>query len=62
MITLDCSTEGASIGYQIIGKKETPNDKVWNVYTEPVILPKKKKLITKAHRIGYAVSEAVEVR
>lgn len=62
MVRLSCSTEGAAIGYQIIGKKGKPNDEAWSIYQEAILLPKGKKLVAKAHRLGYAVSEAVEVK
>lgn len=61
-ITLSCETDGAAIGFQIIGKKEEPNENAWSVYTGPINLPKKKKIVAKAHRIGYAISESVEIR
>ena len=59
MITLSSLTKGASIGYQIIGKEEEEG-KVWEVYTDSFEVPKGKKLITIAHRIGFKASERVE--
>ncbi|MEM6801882.1 MAG: sulfatase [Bacteroidota bacterium] len=59
MITLSSKTEGASIGYQMVGKDEEAG-KVWEVYKEAFEVPKGKKLITVAHRIGFKRSEHVE--
>ncbi len=58
-IVIACSTEGASIGYKVIGSDETV-PKSWSVYQEPFSLPSGNKLLVKAHRIGFKPSEIVE--
>ncbi len=55
---ITCKTEGASIGYQILSGKETAG-KTWQVYTGPLELGRKEKLVAVAHRIGYKPSARV---
>lgn len=56
-IKLSCSTEGASIGYQL-------NDQIgyerWMLYHEPLKLKKSQKLVVRSQRIGYKISAPVE--
>ncbi len=59
-IKMDCSTEGASIGYKIINRQDTP-PKSWSVYTEPFEVSDDKRLLVQAHRIGYKASEVVKI-
>ena len=60
-ITLECATEGASIGYKTIDKDgTTPN--VWSVYQKPFEVPAGSGLIVQAYRIGFVPSEIVETR
>ena len=59
-ITLRSTTEGASIGYQILAEGEGSGSH-WHVYTEPVTLPDGHRLHALAHRLGYAPSEVVTV-
>lgn len=57
LIELVCATEGASIGYQTgdrIGGEQ------WMVYHEPIRLKEGQKLVARAKRIGYQISEAAE--
>lgn len=59
-INISCSTDGASIGYKIIGKDgKTP--KVWSIYQAPFKMPEMAHLLIQAHRIGFRPSEIVEV-
>ncbi|WP_136480747.1 sulfatase family protein [Cognatitamlana onchidii] len=59
LVQVTCETEGASIGYKIIGQDgNTPQS--WEVYQGPVQLPEGFKLMVQAHRIGFAPSEVVE--
>lgn len=51
-VTINCATEGASIGYKIIEDGEEPGS--WSVYTGPFELPEGAELEVVAHRIGYA--------
>jgi hypothetical protein len=59
-IKIDCTTEGASIGYKIIKGQDTP-PKSWFIYTKPFKVPQDKNLLIKAHRIGYKASKMVKV-
>lgn len=61
-ISLSCATEGAAIGYQLVGKKEDAGSENWSIYTGPVQLPKGKKLVAKAHRIGYKPSVEITLK
>jgi hypothetical protein len=58
--TLKSDTEGANIGYQVLGAGEEPGE-VWEVYTGPVSVEPDKHLVAVAHRIGYKPSEPIEV-
>ena len=51
-------TEGAAIGFQWV-EAGTEADKTWQVYTKPLPIVEGKKLLTRAHRIGYRASELV---
>ena len=53
-----CKTKGASIAYQIV-KKNQKVGKHWQVYQEPIALPKEAKLYVMAHRIGYLKSKTI---
>lgn len=57
-LRLFTTTEGASIGYQILepGAMETDH---WLLYTSPIVLPSDQILKALAHRIGYAPSRIV---
>ncbi|MUH37544.1 DUF229 domain-containing protein [Zobellia amurskyensis] len=59
LITMSCSTEGASLGYKIIDKEGTKT-KVWNVYQKPLKIPVGSKVVAQAYRIGYTPSKIVE--
>ena len=58
-ITLDCATQGASIGYKIVDKDRAATE-VWTVYQKPFEIPEGSKVIAQAYRIGYVPSETVE--
>nr|MUH39807.1 DUF229 domain-containing protein [Zobellia laminariae] len=59
LITMSCSTVGASLGYKIIDKEGTIT-KVWNVYQKPFKIPVGSKVVAQAYRIGYTPSKIVE--
>ena len=59
-IKIDCPTKGASIGYKIMNDQGTL-PKAWSVYTKPFEISTDKKLLVKAHRIGYKASEMVRI-
>ena len=59
-VTLTSATEGANIGYQVLGTGEELGD-VWQVYTGPVELNTGERLVAVAHRIGYKPSEEIKV-
>jgi hypothetical protein len=53
-ITLNCNTEGASIGYQT---DEDIGTKFWQLYTKPIDLEGIEKICARATRIGYKASK-----
>jgi arylsulfatase A-like enzyme len=55
MLTIDCATEGASIGYR------QPGERAWRVYTKSVEVPAGDYELV-AHRIGFKPSEIVPVK
>ncbi len=55
-ITMECKTEGASIGYRNMGDPATP----WKVYTAPFKVENGTQLEIVAHRIGFIPSETVQ--
>jgi len=55
-VSINCKTEGASIGYKI-----NPKAQSWKVYSKPFEVKPKDKLIVKAHRIGYVPSETITI-
>ncbi len=60
-VTLTCGTEGASIAYLISDKDFTPDlNAGWQVYYEPVKVPRGKYLYVMSQRIGYKESEIVK--
>ena len=52
-VTVTCATPGASIAYH------TGNDKRWQVYTNPISVPKGQSVTAVAMRIGYSKSPEV---
>ena len=58
IVSLNCTTPGASIGYKIFESDKEPE--VWQVYTEPLKLGGSETLKYQAHRIGYEPSEIQE--
>ncbi len=59
IVSLSCATEGASIGFQLddqIGSER------WMLYNEPLKLKKGQKIIMRAKRIGYKISEPGELQ
>lgn len=56
-VSLSSATEGASLGYQLLGASDTLL-KRWEVYTGPISIPEGKQMVAIAHRIGYSPSEA----
>ena len=58
-IELVTSTEGGSIGYQILNNNDEEEGNNWTVYTQPFTLNKGEKLMAIADRIGYKPSEVV---
>ncbi|WP_372932643.1 sulfatase-like hydrolase/transferase [Mariniphaga sediminis] len=57
MAKISCETKGASISYIIASDDAVPtlND-AWQLYTDPIHVPKGKTIYTLAERIGYACS------
>lgn len=59
-IEMNCATEGASLGYKIIGNDGiTPE--VWSIYQTPFEIPEGATVVTQAYRIGFKPSEIVEL-
>ncbi len=59
-VDISCPTEGASIGYKIIGS-DGDEPLTWSVFTQPFEMPTNYRLLVQAHRIGFEPSEVVEV-
>ena len=57
-IKLSCDTEGASIGYQIVGHNDSAKEN-WEIYTKPINVPEDATLKVQSHRIGYVPSEII---
>ncbi len=60
-ITLTATTEGASIGYQIV-KKGEDGGRTWQVYTDFVTLKRGHELLVVSDHIGYRPSEVVRLK
>lgn len=58
-ISIDCTTNGASIGYKII-TKDAVGPKAWTVYQGPFVAPEGARVLVKAHRIGFEASKTIE--
>ena len=58
MIEIHSETEGASLGYQVLKENEGLK-KSWQVYTGAFPIDSGKRVISVAHRIGYAPSEHI---
>lgn len=56
IVSIDCETQGASIGYRLISA-EGKSSKSWEIYHKPLTLPKGFSLEVQAHRIGFLPSE-----
>ncbi len=59
MLSINCETPGASIGYQIVKAEIEPSN--WNVYSEPIAVSSDAKILVKAHRIGYTPSNTSSI-
>ena len=51
-LELQCSTEGASIGYRFLDSKDDVKD-VWHIYHHPIKVPVNCTVEAVAHRLGY---------
>ncbi len=58
-LVIICTTENASIGYQVFDSEPQELSKTWNVYKEPISLQEGKVLKVQAHRVGYLKSDVV---
>lgn len=54
-MVVNCATEGASIGYKVVGK-----DASWQIYQRPVLVQKGQTITAVAMRIGYLKSAEVQ--
>jgi arylsulfatase A-like enzyme len=57
LISINCATEGASIGYKLINDGKIPES--WSIYTDSFQLEEASQIQVKAHRIGFKPSETV---
>jgi N-sulfoglucosamine sulfohydrolase len=55
-MTIDCSTAGSSISWQIVSEGMKPRANQWQLYVGPVVLEKGQRLYALAERIGYQSS------
>lgn len=62
LIRVGCKTEGASIGYKLVGPNDNSTEKSWSVYNKPIEKPRGHTLLMVAHRIGFKRSNIVEVK
>jgi arylsulfatase A-like enzyme len=58
-VSISCATEGASIGYKIVGT-DGKEPKSWSVYQEPIVISKGEELLAKAHRIGFKAGKGIK--
>ncbi len=58
-VVLSSSTDGASIGYQILQKDQNPGE-TWEVYLEPLLIQPDITILAVAHRLGYRPSETIK--
>ena len=60
-ISLNCSTEGASIGYKILTKDQNPENMPWMIYRSTFELNRNEFLWVIAHRIGFKPSDLQKI-
>jgi N-sulfoglucosamine sulfohydrolase len=59
LISISCTTEGASIAYKIMEENKSEPIR-WEVYEKPILLKNQEKIKAVAQRIGYKPSEIVQ--
>jgi len=59
-LQVTCTTEGSSIGYQIVDSKESTGA-TWQIYKESITFPEEKEVYLITDRIGYAPSDTIKV-
>jgi hypothetical protein len=59
IITIECNTGGASIGYKLVRDGKEPVS--WEVYTKPIEVKPGDLVKVVAHRIGYEPSKIIEL-
>ena len=59
LVRIVCPTAGASIGYRIIYNNKKSN---WQLYTKPIVVKPRHKLVAKACRIGFRDSREMHYR
>ncbi len=60
-LNISCKTSGASIGYRIQSTVENLDEKSWEVYQKPTLIPKGETIEIIAHRIGYLPSQTITI-
>jgi arylsulfatase A-like enzyme len=61
LITLRSETEGASIGFQLLGAGDELGT-TWQIYLNPVAVKTDQRLLAIAHRIGFVPSPTISVK
>lgn len=61
-ISISCETEGASIGYKVLGPEDVADSLVWSVYVRPFEIGENESVIAIADRIGYDRSKVVALK
>ena len=57
-VVINCATEGASLGFQILSNGAEAG-KSWQIYQNPVMVKPGEQLMAISHRIGYLPNQAV---
>lgn len=57
LVSVNCATEGASIGYKLINDGKVSES--WSVYSGPFSVEKNTEIEVQAHRIGFKPSEII---
>ena len=60
-ITLECKTEGASIGYQLMKNESDSLTNIWIPYTDPITIKEDESVHVVAHRLGFVPSDVVVI-
>jgi arylsulfatase A-like enzyme len=56
-LTIECTTPGASVGYQWVNPGQETLSATWEIYQKPIPITPGKAIVIVAHRIGFTPSE-----